>query len=257
MTIERREAVAQDEQAGHRRLDDPGMMREVAREVVSGRCVLFDFDGPLCRLFPDDSSKSLAGELRGVVTLRGAGELLTREARTSIDPQVVLRTVDRARPGSDLVAELEAVLVRGEIAAAAIAPPTPGAAPLVSRLAKAGVRLAVATNNSPEAVAVYLARVGLHEYFEGHIHGRTDDPRRLKPDPDSLQRALRALKAEPHDALMIGDTPTDLDAAREAKVAFAGYARDETEAGPLWDAGARLVVSRLVLLSDMIASSPS
>ncbi|MCX4434858.1 HAD family hydrolase [Streptomyces mirabilis] len=257
MTIERWEAVTQDEQAGHRRLDDPDMMREAARKVVSGRCVLFDFDGPLCRLFPDDSSKSLARELRGVVALRGAGGLLTQEARTSIDPQVVLRTVDRVRPGSDLVAELEKLLVRGEVAAAAIAPPTPDAALLVGRLAKAGVRVAVATNNSPEAVEVYLARVDLHKYFKGHIHGRTDDPRRLKPDPDSLQRALRELKAEPHDALMIGDTPTDLDAAREAKVAFVGYARDETEAGPLWDAGARLVVSRMALLSAMIPSSPS
>lgn len=138
MTIERWEAVTQDEQAGHRRLDDPGMMREVARSVVSGRCVLFDFDGPLCRLFPNGSSKTLARELRSVVALRGAGELLTGEARTSIDPQVVLRTVDRARPGSDLVAELEELLVRGEVTAAQIAPPTPGADVLVSRLAKAG-----------------------------------------------------------------------------------------------------------------------
>ncbi|MFF4354224.1 HAD family hydrolase [Streptomyces sp. NPDC001530] len=232
-------------------------MREVARFVTSGRCVLFDFDGPLCRLFPDQSSAPLAKELRGVVALRGAGELLTPEVRASIDPQVVLRAVDRARPGSDLVAELEDRLAEGEAAAAAIAPPTPGADLLVRRLVDAGVRVAVATNNSPEAVATYLRRVNLHECFAGHIHGRTDDPKRLKPDPDSLHRALQGLEAEAYNALMIGDMPTDLDAAREAKVAFVGYARDDTEAGPLWDAGAQLVVSRLVLLSAVIPLSLS
>ncbi|MFD3929896.1 HAD family hydrolase [Streptomyces sp. NPDC058614] len=245
------------EQAGHRRLDDPGRMREAVQRAVSGRCVLFDFDGPLCRLFPDDSSAPLARDLRRIVARRDAGELLTPEARASIDPQVVLRTVDQARPGGELVAELERRLVEGEEAAATIAPPTPGAGLLVRRLAEAGVRLAVATNNSPAAVATYLRRVSLHEYFEGHIHGRTDDPKRLKPDPDSLCRALVDLEAEADDALMIGDTITDLDAAREAKVAFVGYARDEEEAGPLWDAGAQLVVSRLGLMSAMIPVSLS
>ncbi|MEU9212440.1 HAD-IA family hydrolase [Streptomyces sp. NPDC048415] len=232
-------------------------MGEIAHLTTTGRCFLFDFDGPLCRLFPDGASAPLARELRRTVALRNAGELLTEEVRTSIDPQVVLRAVDRARPGSDLVVELEERLAEGEAAAAAIAPPTPGAGLLVRRLTEAGIRVAVATNNSPDAVAVYLRRVHLHEYFEGHIHGRTDDPRRLKPDPDSLYRALRGLGAEAHDAVMIGDMPTDVDAAREAKVAFVGYARDEAEAGPLWGAGAPLVVSRLELLSAMIPLSPS
>jgi len=249
--------VTQDDQAERRKLNDPRGMRESAQQAMSGRCVLFDFDGPLCRLFPDDSSAPLAEELRRIVVERGAEELLTREVRASIDPQMVLRTVDQAHPGSDLVAELEERLAEGEAAAAVIAPPTPGADLLVRRLVEAGVRVAVATNNSPEAVAVYLRRVGLHEHFEGHIHGRTDDPRRLKPDPDCLHRALQSLGAEAYDALMIGDMPTDLDAAREAKVAFVGYARDEAEAGPLWDAGAQLVVSEFALLSAMIPLSPS
>ncbi|MFI6491439.1 HAD-IA family hydrolase [Streptomyces sp. NPDC050564] len=245
------------DQTKRRQLNDPRALREIAQHVTTGRCVLFDFDGPLCRLFPDEASAPLARELRRIVALRGAGELLTAEARASVDPQVVLRAVDRARPAGDLVAELEERLAEGEAAAAAIAPSTPGADLLVCRLAKAGIRMGVATNNSPEAVAVYLRRVHLHEYFEGHIHGRTDDPRRLKPDPDSLQRALRSLEAEAYDALMIGDMPTDLEAAREAKVPFVGYARDEKEAGPLWDAGAQLVVSRPELLSAMIPLSPS
>ncbi|WP_164904897.1 HAD family hydrolase [Streptomyces cyaneus] len=206
-------------------------LRAAAERIVRGRCVLFDFDGPLCRLFPGTSSAPLADELRKIVARRGALALLPPAALASIDPQVVLRAVDSARPGDALVAELDARLVQGEKDAARIAPPTEGADDLVRRLAKEGVRIAVTTNNSPDAVAVYLRRRGLDEHFAGRIHGRTGDPRRLKPHPDCLHRALDALGADAADALMFGDTTTDLAAARAAGVAFVGFAPDQDQEG--------------------------
>jgi phosphoglycolate phosphatase-like HAD superfamily hydrolase len=238
-------------------------MRELAGRLESSQCVLFDFDGPLCRLFPGDSSEPLAEELRRLVRLRGAGELLTRRVSETIDPQVVLRAADEALPGGKLVAELEQRLAEMEAAAAAIVPLAQhGADVLVPALVKAGVGVAVATNNSPLAVAVHLRRMALYEYFDPHaddphIYGRIGDPKRLKPDPDCLKRALRGLKAEAEDAVMIGDTTTDLDAAREARVAFVGYARDADEAGPLWAAGAQLVISDFALLAAMIPMASS
>ena len=39
------------------------------RNLLAGaRCVLFDFDGPICRLFPDGSSKPVADQLRATST---------------------------------------------------------------------------------------------------------------------------------------------------------------------------------------------
>lgn len=219
--------------------------------------MIFDFDGPLCRLFPNESSAPLAEDLRRITVERGAGELLVGEARFSIDPLLVLKTVYQKRPGSLLAADLEERLARGELAAAAVAPPTPGADMLVRRLVETGVGVAVATNNSPAAVVEYLRRVQVDRYFDGHIHGRTDDPTRLKPDPDSIGRALAGLGVQAHEAVMIGDMPTDLYAAHEAKVAFVGYAQNEAEAGPLWDGGAELVLSRMELLSAMIPLTSS
>ncbi|WP_339130192.1 HAD family hydrolase [Streptomyces sp. f51] len=244
--------MIQDDRTGYGKLNDRGAMRRLARYLTPDPCVIFDFDGPLCRLFPDGSSAPLAEDLRRIVVARGAEQLLVGEARASIDPQVVLKTVYRQRPRSLLAAELEARLAEGETAAAAIAPPTPGADLLVRELSRLGVRVAVATNNAPAAVTAYLRRVEIEGCFEGHIHGRTDDPTLLKPDPDSVERALRGLGAAAHDAVMIGDMPTDGEAAREAKVAFVGYARDEAGAGPLWAAGAELVLSHIELLSTVI-----
>ncbi|MGW6544555.1 HAD family hydrolase [Streptomyces massasporeus] len=235
-----------------RRLDDEDLLLDAAKQIVNGRCVLFDFDGPLCRLFPDRSSKPLADALRGIVAEQDALDLLSPATLVSIDPQDVLRAVDLALPGSDLVAALEARLVEGEREAAQSAPPTRGASALVRRLAKEGVRIAITTNNSPGAVDMYLRRMRLRRCFADHLYGRTDNPRRLKPHPDCLDRALRVLGADAGDALMFGDTVTDLAAAEKAGVKFVGYARDADEAKELWEAGAPVVLSRFDHFSTMI-----
>jgi phosphoglycolate phosphatase-like HAD superfamily hydrolase len=39
-----------------------------------------------------------------------------------------------------------------------------------------------------------------------------------KPDPDIVRAALEQAKLPPHEALMVGDTPYDIEAARRAGV---------------------------------------
>lgn len=251
MTV-RRNSVPEGEVEQARVLDDEDLLLGAAKQIVNRRCVLFDFDGPLCRLFPDGSSERLADALRGIVAKQGAMDLLPPATLVSIDPQDVLRAVDLASPGSELVSALEARLVEGEREAALSAPPTRGASTLVRRLVKEGVRIAVTTNNSPDAVDVYLRRMRLRRCFAGHLYGRTGNPKRLKPHPDCLFRALHALGADAGDALMFGDTVTDLAAAEAAGVEFVGYARDSDEAKELREAGAPVVLSRFDHFAAMI-----
>ncbi|MEV5982665.1 HAD family hydrolase [Streptomyces sp. NPDC052114] len=222
-------------------------LREVRRllAVPADGCVLFDFDGPLCRLFPDGSSKRVADDLRELARRHGIDGVLTPEEEGSIDPHDVLRAMDRALADRALLAEFETLLTAGEATAALTALPTPGAHRLVRALRARGTRIAVVTNNAPRAVAAHLHRHGLTDAFGPHIYGRTDRPDLLKPHPDSLERALRGLGAEPADALMIGDTATDLGAARDAKVLFVGYARNEGKESALRAAGADLVLRSL------------
>ncbi|WP_244221361.1 phosphotransferase [Streptomyces nigra] len=238
-------------EASRRNPSELRALRATAERISRGRCVLFDFDGPLCRLFPNGSA-ALADELRKVVATRGAMASLPADALISDDPQVVLRAVDLHCSDDALLAALEACLVRGEIDAARDAPATEGAVDFVRLLTRERVRLAVTTNNSPQAVAVYVDRMGLAKSFGGRIHGRTGDPKRLKPDPDCLLRALGQLGADAADAVMIGDTATDLAAAEAAGVSFMGYAFDEQAAKVLREAGAPVVITRFEDLASMI-----
>jgi HAD superfamily hydrolase (TIGR01509 family) len=219
---------------------------EKLRDLIArARVVLWDFDGPICRLFAGHSAKRVAGELAGWLEGRGLHGLLTNPELKSLDPHVVLRAVDRRHPRSDLVAELEERLTQEELRATATALPTAYADPLIRTWSAIGSRLAITTNNSPRVVRTYLEGRGLTSCFAPHIYGRTQDLHRLKPDPYCLNRALNAMGASPSGALMIGDTPSDFEAAQNAHVAFLGYARNDDKEKRLRDAGATAIVSSL------------
>ncbi|MGW1912884.1 HAD family hydrolase [Streptomyces sp. NPDC002076] len=223
--------------------DDAGDTRQARRLLSAARCVLFDFDGPVCRLFPEGSSAPLADALREVADAAGAGELFAPEERESIDPHVVLQAVHRAGPGHrELLAPMEKLLAAGERDAAKSAWPTPYAVEFVHHLARAGRRLAIVTNNAPAAAELYLSGAGLSGLFET-VQGRTADPGLMKPHPDVLHRALAALCSAADEAVMVGDSGTDVRAARAAGVAFVGYGRDERKVRGLRRADASVVVT--------------
>ena len=214
--------------------------------ITNARFVLFDFDGPICRLFAGHTAEKVAGELVAWLGRQGLRGLLTEEERVHPDPMVVLYAVNRRHPNSDLVAELEERLTQQELKAVTSAMPTAYADPLIRTWAAVGSRLAVATNNSPRTVADYLGVRGLAGCFDPHVYGRTSRLELLKPHPHCLNRALNAMGAAPSAALMIGDAPTDLKAAEEAGVPFLGYARNEYKATQLREPGARHVVDSLL-----------
>jgi HAD superfamily hydrolase (TIGR01549 family) len=220
--------------------------------VTAAHLVLFDFDGPVCRLFARHKAERVAAELVEWVTECGLRDLLSVRERQSLDPHHVVRAVDRRRHGSDLVAELEERLTHEELRAAASAWPTAFADPLIRTWSSVGTRLAITTNNSPRVARAYLRGRGLAECFEPHIYGRTDDLRLLKPDPHSLRRALSATGTAPEDALMIGDNRSDFAAARGAGVAFLGYAANDRKAELLRDAGADHIVTSLLPVLKVI-----
>ncbi|MFF9280083.1 HAD family hydrolase [Streptomyces griseosporeus] len=219
---------------------------ELLRDLISrAQVVLWDFDGPICRLFAVHRAEQVANDLIEWLESQGLHGLLTEAERKSVDPHVLLRAVDRRHPDSDLVAELEERLTQEELRAASTAWPTAYADPVIRTWTALGTRLAVTTNNSPLVVAKYLSSRGLTACFAPHIYGRTQDLHLLKPDPHCLNRALRALGAAPASALMIGDSVSDYLAAREAGVPFLGYARAEYKGHRLQEAGATTIVSSL------------
>ncbi|MCX5256190.1 HAD-IA family hydrolase [Streptomyces canus] len=226
---------------------------ELASLVSSARYVLWDLDGPICRLFAGYPAHQIAGELVEKIDQLGMGALLTEQERSSNDPQEALRGVHERHRGSDLVLELEEWLTRRELTAVGTAMPTPYADPLIRTWSSRGVKFAITTNNAALAAAAYIETRGLADCFP-HVYGRTPNLDLMKPDPHCLEEALKAMGAVPSGTLMIGDAATDLEAARRAGVAFLGYARNAYKEGLLKDAGAEVVVGSLEHVLDVLRS---
>lgn len=213
--------------------------------LMAATCVLFDFDGPLCRLFPGRKGAEVAQRLSRRLAEFGHDPASVAVQVERGDPLGVLVEASKLFPDDQaLLTALDDLLTAEEEAlAAGDAVPTTGAAELVRTLGAAGTRLAVTTNNSRRAVEAYLARQGLGASFGEHIHGRTADPARLKPDPDCLHRALKSTRAEAGEALMIGDSAADRLAAGKAGVAFLGYAENDRKYEELLGAGTDVSIS--------------
>lgn len=204
--------------------------------LAGARCVLLDFDGPLCRFFAgppggsDNLAPGIADDLRTL--LDELPELRARLAPLADPHEVYRRTTAELRrsgqPEHPVVAAMRKRLDELELAAAdATAVPTPGAAGLLARLADRGVLLGVASNNSEPAIRVFLERARLARWFDdGPVVGRPDDAGLMKPDPTVLQGALAYWPVPPKACVLVGDSPADAAAAAAAGVAFCGYHRD-------------------------------
>jgi len=92
----------------------------------------------------------------------------------------------------------------------------PGAHELLTRLKEDDLALIIATSAEKSELNKLLEQAGLEELVDRKTS--SSDADRSKPDPDIIQAALERGKLEPGDALMLGDTPYDVEAATHAGV---------------------------------------
>jgi phosphoglycolate phosphatase len=184
------------------------------------RVVLLDFDGPVCDVFAGRPASQVAEELRQQLAGQFRGPL-PDDVTTTHDPlHIIRRTADIA---PELSQGLETSLRRAEVDAVLTASLTTGAAEFLAVCHAAGHPVAIVSNNSAPAVKAFLALHGLAHLVQ-HVQGRDDsDPRLMKPDPFLIHAAIDALDGTGETAVLIGDSTTDIDAARAASTRVIGF----------------------------------
>ncbi|CAL9495630.1 HAD family hydrolase [Streptomyces sp. enrichment culture] len=212
------------------------MTLELRDLLAPVRHVLWDLDGPICRLFAGHPASAVARELVTELERFGLDGLLSEKERVDPDPQAVLLLVAQRHADSALMARLDQWLTEQELRAVPRAMPTPYADPLIRTWSALGARFAITTNNSARAAAAYVESRQLTGCFP-HIFGRTENLAQMKPDPHCLSLALASLDARPSQALMLGDAGTDYQAALALGVPFLGYARNQQKRDLLVAAG--------------------
>ena len=97
----------------------------------------------------------------------------------------------------------------------------PEAGALVAALKAAGYRAVAASSAKREELEALLALAGAADLLDASTS--SDDAEESKPDPDIIQAALKRAGVAPSEAVMIGDTPYDVEAAGRAGVATIGF----------------------------------
>jgi HAD superfamily hydrolase (TIGR01509 family) len=94
--------------------------------------------------------------------------------------------------------------------------PFPMTRELLERMKSEGYELVVASSASEEDLRALLDRAGVRDLISERTSA--DHADQSKPEPDIVVAALQRAGAKPHDALMLGDTPYDVEAARATGV---------------------------------------
>ncbi len=123
----------------------------------------------------------------------------------------------------------------------------PGVIETLRMLEDCAVPLGVCTNKAAPITAIALEALGIRRFFASIVGARDDIPR--KPAPDMLLAALADLGARPAEALVVGDSRSDVGSARAAgcPVIAVSYGYPH---GPVADLGADLVIDRMPELLD-------
>jgi phosphoglycolate phosphatase-like HAD superfamily hydrolase len=116
---------------------------------------------------------------------------------------------------------------------------TNGARELLERFATARILRIVATSARKAELSAILQAARIDDCIDGAT--TADDADRSKPDADIVVAALRLANAQPSDAVFLGDTPYDVEAARRANVIIVAVETGGWSGSAL--AGARAVYS--------------
>ncbi len=121
---------------------------------------------------------------------------------------------DRSEPGRSIARARQRIFLDEYVW---MLPPTRGARALLMHLQAMGVERVVATSAKRNELGALLRTAGVADQIDLAV--TSDDAQRSKPDADIVQGALRKSGTQAHEAIYLGDTPYDVEAARRAGVA--------------------------------------
>jgi phosphoglycolate phosphatase-like HAD superfamily hydrolase len=124
-----------------------------------------------------------------------------------------------------------------------IVKPFPGVRNVFKSLSATGGKIALATDCKGPELGHYMSLINVADLVNATACG--DDVQHGKPDPRLVNMAVKKLGVGSSQAVMIGDTPYDAEAGREAGTAAAGLLTGGFAADALAEAGCFAVAEDL------------
>jgi phosphoglycolate phosphatase len=179
-------------------------------KLSSVRALIFDLDGTLI-----DSKQDLILSVNAMLSELGRAELAEETISGYIGhgaPQLVARALGDGCTEEERQRALQFFLSYYELHKMDTTCAYPGVAETLEKLAD--MPMAVLTNKPVRISVRILDAIGLSKYFRAIYGGNSFKTK--KPDPLGARTILRELRAEPQEALLVGDSEVDVQTARNA-----------------------------------------
>lgn len=217
--------------------------------------VLFDLDGTIIE-FNYDYGSARRIIIAKLIEMGVDREVLSESKPASVNVEAALIFMRGKGLGEDELRVLRRKIYEAveplELKVAEKSVVRSGVLELLSWLKERGVKTAVCTNNCNRAAEIILKKTGLKTFFNDVF--TRNDVDRLKPFPDILLKACVKLNANPENTVHIGDSPIDINAAKNAGVIPIGFVSSLCGAEKLSEAGADLVASSVEELKQILSS---
>jgi phosphoglycolate phosphatase len=213
--------------------------------------IVFDLDGTLVDTAPD-----LLASLNAVLTQAGHRPVVPAQLRHLVGHGV--RTLFErafAETGADVpegrLADLsEQFLAHYRVNIARESRPFAHVPETLDRFRTEGALAGICTNKPQDLTELLLAELKLGRHF-GAVHGTGRTPYN-KPDPRHVLDVVSALNGVPERAIMIGDSPVDVAAARGARIPVIAMSYGYTPV-PIHELGADAVTDDFAELPKLIS----
>ena len=217
------------------------------------KAVVFDLDGTLVSFNLD--YRTVRAEVRGYLLRIGvpASVLSVNESIFEMLNKTEIFVKNSGKPAEAVEKirdEALAIAEKYELEAAMGTSLLPGASETLKALKRMGLKIGLCTINSEKSTNYILQRFKIADFFGVTV------PRNkvsyVKPRPEHLEAALKALGAAPEETVVVGDSGVDMQSAKELKAIAVGLPTGVSSIEQLMSYGANYIITSITDLPILI-----
>jgi HAD superfamily hydrolase (TIGR01509 family) len=208
--------------------------------------VIFDLDGTLTSFNID--YKTLRVEVRNFLTAKGVPASVTSPKESIFEmldkAEIFFKNATKTdKTFVEIKKEALAIAEKFEVEAAASTNLMPGAFDALKALKQMNIKMGLCTINSQKATNNILQRFQIADYFDEVIP--RDKVKRVKPNPEQFETALKALQTKPDATVVVGDSIADMQSAKDIKAVAVGIPTGTAKMEQLTSNGANYIITAI------------
>ncbi len=215
--------------------------------------MIFDLDGTIAAFNLD--YKTARSEVRGYLMKNGVPASVVSVKESIFDmlrkTKLFMTNAGKTETAIEQVRkEALRIAEKYELEAAESTSLLPGAVDTLQELKKMQLKTALCTINGANSTQRILMRFKLQEYFDAVV------PRngisKVKPDPEHCNKVLSLLGVDAAETIMVGDSVTDVQSAREVGAVAVGLPTGVSVQETLVREGANYIITSITDLPSLI-----